>query len=172
MKLFKYLLIVLVALTTLCGCGYHVGSIMHPQIKTIAIAPVVNETLSYNVSAEMRQMLSEQFMVDGSLKLVDLKKADCIIYVRVKSITFSEVTSSSYNSEYSLFIADEWSATVNAEYSVIIPGRKEPLISTRSITGSADFSAPGDMDPHRRRGTLQACRDAAMRVVESVTEAW
>ena len=62
------------------GCGYRVGSLMHPQIKTVAVAPVQNETVEYNLTAQVRNLLCERFMVDGSLKLVDEKEADCIVY--------------------------------------------------------------------------------------------
>ena len=55
------------------GCGYRVGSLMHPQIKTVAVAPVQNETVEYNLTAQVRNLLCERFMVDGSLKLVDEK---------------------------------------------------------------------------------------------------
>ena len=58
------------------GCGYRVGSLMHPQIKTVAVAPVQNETVEYNLTAQVRNLLCERFMVDGSLKLVDEKEAD------------------------------------------------------------------------------------------------
>ncbi|MEG2075255.1 MAG: hypothetical protein RRY34_02040, partial [Victivallaceae bacterium] len=51
----------------LCAGCYHMGSMMHPDVKTIAIAPVVNETTAYNASINMRKALLEQFMRDGSL---------------------------------------------------------------------------------------------------------
>ncbi len=154
------------------GCGYQVGSLMHPQVKTIAIAPVVNDTLSYNASAEMRNLLSEQFMLDGSLKVVSLSKADCQVFVRITQVAFSEVTSRSYDDEDEIFVPDEWRTTVTAEFSVIIPGRREALVPRRTVTGSANFQAPGDMDASRRRGIQQACREAAKQVVEFTTTAW
>ena len=154
------------------GCGYQIGSLMHPQIKTIAIAPVVNDTLAYNASAEMRNLLSEQFMRDGSLKVVSLSKADCQVFVRITQVAFSEITERSYDDEDEIFVPDEWQVTVNAEFSVIIPGRREPLIPRRVVNGRANFQAPGDMDASRRRGILQACREAARQVVEFTTTAW
>ena len=44
----KHILIAAAALLLpiLSGCGYRIGSLMHPQINSIAIAPVVNETVS------------------------------------------------------------------------------------------------------------------------------
>ncbi len=154
------------------GCGYQVGSLMHPQIGTVAVAPVVNDTLSYNVAAEMRNVLCEQFMRDGSLKVVAMNKADCQVHVRVTQVKFSEVTERSYDNRDEIFVPDEWMATVTAEFSVIIPGRREPLVSARAATGSANFQAPGDMDASRRRGIQQACREVARNIVEFTTTAW
>ena len=111
-------------------------------------------------------------MLDGSLKVTHLSNADCLIYVRVTEVAFAEVTERSFDQKDAIFVADEWSATVTAEYSVVLPGRKEPLIKTRKVTGTANFQAPGDMDANRRRGIQQACRQAAIEIVEFTTEAW
>ena len=42
---------------------------MHPQLNRVAVAPVTNETLSYNAAAILRNKLTEVFTTDGSLKL-------------------------------------------------------------------------------------------------------
>ncbi len=68
------------------SCGYRVGSLMHPQIKTVAIADVKNETTEVLASAIMRKLLAERFQFDNSLKIVSLDKADCIVYCRIKGI--------------------------------------------------------------------------------------
>ena len=36
------------------GCGYHLGDIGNPQLKSIAVAPIDNETYEPNASAFMR----------------------------------------------------------------------------------------------------------------------
>lgn len=153
------------------GCGYRIGTMGHPQIKTIAIAAVKNDTTIYNLSAIMRNVLAEQFMLDGTLKVVSEKKADCILYARIVDSSLSEITESSSSSDRT-FEPEEWRITVNAEYSVIIPGQNAPLIPLRKVSGSSDFQAPGDMDAARRRGAAQACRKAAVEMVEFTTEAW
>ena len=43
------------------GCGYKIGNMGHPQLKSVAIAPVVNDTLAYNAAANMRGQLAECF---------------------------------------------------------------------------------------------------------------
>lgn len=171
MKRLGVLLMTAVVLLMTGGCGYRIGTMGHPQIKTIAVAIVKNDTTIYNLSAIMRNVLAEQFMLDGSLKVVSEKKADCILYARIVEATSSEVTESSSSTDRS-FEPEEWQIRVTAEYSVIIPGQKTPLIPLRKVTGSANFQAPGDMDSAMRRGAAQACRKAAVEMVEFTTEAW
>ncbi len=169
----RFLLLCLAALPVLSGgCGYRVGSLMHPQIQTVAVAPVTNETLAYNVASQVRGLLCEAFMVDGSLKLVDEKSADCIVYARVTQITFSESSWSSSDDDDDLFTPNEWNCNLTIEYTVIIPGRATPLVSARTATGSVIFQGGADLEIGRLNGIRQAAYMAAKNVVSGVTEAW
>ena len=171
---FAVLLLTFSAALLCCGgCGYRIGTMGHPQIRTIAIAPVKNDTTVYNLSWILRNVLVEQFMLDGTLKAVDEKKADCILYARIVSSTVRVVSEKhKYDRRRGDFEPDEWKISVSVEYSVIIPGQKKPLIPLRKVTGSANYQSPGDVDAARRRAAGQACRDAAVEIVEFTTEAW
>ena len=167
----KFLPIFILTLFLLPGCGYHIGSLMHPQIKTIAIAPVKNKTLAYHLAADMRGLLSERFMVDGSLKVKSLKTADCILYAKVITVQFSEAAYVSRD-DGDNYHANEWSVTIGVEFTVIIPGRKQPLLSTRTVSGTSKFQGLGDIETGRSQGVKQACYDAATKVVQYTTEGW
>ena len=158
------------ALLIPAGCGYHIGYMGHPQIQTVGIEPVVNDTTFYNASAMLRNALAEQFMVDGTYKVVANSKADCLVCVRIVSVTMSAITETSYNNDGDIFTPDEWSITVTAEYSVIVPGNREPLIKLRTVSGSTDFQSPGDIASGRQRGLQMACRDLAEKIVEFTAE--
>ncbi len=158
-------------LTTVSGCNYRAGSIAHPQIKTIAIAAVINETTSYNASAQMRGMLCDQFMFDGSLKIKDLTSADCILYAKILDLTSQEIADQTYNNNITYRPA-EWKITVKAEFSVIIPGRKDALVEKRSVEGSANYQVQADQETNRQRGIMMACREAARQMVQYTTEAF
>ena len=164
-------LTLLSALIYLSGCGYHWGSITHPQIKTIAIAPVTNDTMEYNVSAQMRGMLAEQFNVDGSLRLVSLEEADCIIYCIVKKVETVSIGEDSTDNEMTYRPA-EWALEISAEFQVIIPGRAKPLIPLITLSGYSSYQVTADNETGRRRGILMACRDLSCKIVANVTEAW
>ena len=157
-------------LLLLSGCGYRIGSLMHPQINSIAIAPVVNETVAYNVGPQVRALLCETFQQDGSLQLKREGNADCILYARITSINFSSYSwSSTYDDEN--YVPTEWRVRVIIEYSVVIPGELKPLKRGKA-TGSANFMTSADMEAGRTNGIRLAAFDAAKDIVHQVTEAW
>ena len=158
------------AALTLCGCGYRIGSLMHPQIQSIAIAPVTNDTVAYNLAPQVRGLLCETFQQDGSLQLRRESNADCILYARVTSIKFNSSTwSSTYDDEN--YVPTEWKVTVSIEYSVVIPGDLKPLKKGKA-SGSSVFMTGADMEAGRANGIRLAAFDAAKKVVHQVTEGW
>lgn len=152
------------------GCGYRIGSLMHPQIKTVAVAPVGNETLMYNLSPQLRNMLIEAFQSDGSLKVVQESQADCIVYAKVTGVSFSEIAWSESNKDE--FLPNEWGVNLTAKVAVMIPGRSAPLLAERTISGSASFTSGPDLEASRTYAVRQACYDAAKKMVVQLTEAW
>lgn len=163
--------VISLALLILCGCGYQLGSLMHPQVKSIAISQVTNDTLFPYVSSEMRSALAEAFSVDGSLKVKNVSTADCILHCKVNSISISEISKISTDNDR-IFRAAEWRVTLVAEFVVIIPSMKDPLISKRTVTGTADFQGFGDYNTMMRQGIRQAAFEASKQMVEYTTEAW
>ena len=74
MRLFRFFFLSVIALTVLLlpGCGYHLGSIAHPQIKTVAIAEVKNETYEVLAASLLRSILAERFQFDNSRTLTSM----------------------------------------------------------------------------------------------------
>ncbi len=153
------------------GCGYHFGHLMHPQVKSIAVAPVKNETLAYNVPAVLRNRLTEAFMRDGALRVKSLREADCILYARVTEITYRETTPASFDDEIT-YRPMEWRIEMTVEFTVIIPGNKEPLIKLQKISADAIFQVQADYFVNRERGIEQCSWHLARLLAQQVTEAW
>lgn len=157
----------------LSGCGYRVGTLMHPQIKSIAIAPVSNETMLFNAAAQLRGVLAECFQSDGSLKLTSESSADCILYATVKEANFSQITwESNADDSDDEFLPDQWKVEITASIAVMIPGRAEPLIRETTVKGSTNFVAGADIESSRTYAVNQACYLAAKKAVVAVTERW
>ena len=168
---FSILLTVAVLFLLLNGCGYRLGHLMHPQVKSIAVAPLKNETLAYNVPAVLRNRLTEAFMRDGALKVESLRKADCILYARVTKITYRETTPASFDNEIT-FRPMEWRIIMTAEFTVIIPGNKEPLIKLQKVSADAIFQVQADYFVNRERGIEQCAWHLSRIIVQQITECW
>ena len=93
-SVFRYitLLVSVGAIVSISGCGYNIGyTSMHPDIKSIAIAPVKNNTVVYNAASLVRGMLCEAFNVDGSMKQSDMpdrSSASWPLYVIIEEIFY------------------------------------------------------------------------------------
>ncbi len=153
------------------GCGYQMGSIMHPQVKSIAIAPITSEALDPLAGPYMRQLLSEQFQFDASLKVKGLEEADCILYGRVLNVRTTATGHDTYDNEQR-YTPSEWTLEVKFEFTVLVPGKENPLINTRQVIGRATYQVMADHEATRKLGIQQACRDAAEQAVIYTVEAW
>ena len=162
---------VLISTGFLQGCGYHVGSICHPQIKTVAIADVKNETYEVLASAVLRSILAERFQFDNSLKLTSLDKADCIVYTRITNVSNSSI-SWNYNSKVSDYRANEYQLSVTVEYLVRMPGRAKPLVAQSTTSGTSKYLFSHDPAIRRISALKQALLRASNNIVAATTEAW
>ena len=168
-----FLLAAAVCALFISGCGYRVGSLMHPQIKSIAIAPVSNDTMLYNASAQMRGALAECFQTDGSLKVAGEGTADCILYAKVTNAVFHQITwENNADDDDDEFIPDQWQVTVTAKITVMIPGRADPLVRETTVNGMTRFVTGADLENSRHQAVKQACFQAAKAAVIQVTERW
>lgn len=159
------LMMLTLLLACVSGCGYRVGSLMHPQIRTVAVAPVVNETIAYNVSAEVRGLLCEAFMTDGSLKLVDMSKADCIVYARVLGVNFSEISWATKSNDFD--VPNQWAGFAAHRIFRGDSGTGQAAahrVQSQRFRRFPDRRGPGDRTAQRhpagrlRRGEKCGCR--------------
>ncbi len=157
-------------LLMLTGCGYHIGFIKHPQLNSIAVAPVENSTSVYNAASNMRMMASEVIMQDGTYKLLDQKRADAVLFMTIKNIAFTAVGTSAVERDRD-YRPDEWIARVTVEYKLIIPGQGEPLMAG-TVSGQSHFQAGADVESGRLSGVQQACYDTALHLVRQISEGW
>ena len=160
------------AVAALSGCGYRMGSLGHPQLSTVAVAPVTNDTLAYNGSAVLRGLLCELFTTDGTMKLVSMREADCIVYARIVDVHYRPIgEKKTYTGEVT-FLPEEWRCYVEVEFSVVLPGRGKPLIRNRIVKGSAKYITQPDLESSRLSAQRQALYRAARSIVSNLTEGW
>lgn len=154
----------------LSGCGYKVGFIKHPQLNSIAVAPVINETEIYNAASDMRMKMTEVIMQDGTFKLKDQRNADAILYITVQNISFAESVRASVKNKLE-YRPEEWRVRVAVKYKLIIPGQGKPLLSGQT-EGEIRFQAGADIESGRLRAVRQTCFIAARKIIVAIAEGW
>ena len=165
------LLTVLLFTVSLSGCGYRVGSLAHPQLRTVAIADVKNETYEVLVATLLRNILAERFQFDNSLKLVSMEKADCVVYARVLSVNNSSISYRNFN-KVEDYRPNDYRLTIRVEFTVLMPGKPTPLVRKRFAVGSSLYNFTHDPAIGRENALRQCVLRVANTIVSSTTEAW
>ncbi|MBO4490775.1 MAG: hypothetical protein J5944_05375 [Lentisphaeria bacterium] len=165
------LLFSLLLCLVLSGCGYHMGSMMHPQIKSIAISDIRNDTREPLLTATMRNQLAAAFQFDNSLALKEKDEADCILYCRIVSVDVRSIRESSTDADRT-YRPSEFRITINAEFMVKIPGKSEPLIPLRPVSRAVNYQYNADPNVGKYYGMRQAAYDLSRLIVQYTTEAW
>ena len=163
------------------GCGhYEAGSLMHPQIDTVFISPVENQTDVSGLGSQIRRFVASRLMRDGSVKISSREKADAILSLRLKNYATSEAGSAKIRDEELIDDEDEdeeyqtsvYEANMDVEMRLSVPGREEPVLDWQTVSGDALYSRLPDMVQTRRAGLRQAASHTAENIVTRFTEAW
>lgn len=179
MKKVTNLLLLALFSAVLTGClsSYQDSSLMHPQVKTIAIAPIKNQTFKPNLNRYCMLSATPAFQNDGSLKVSKENNADCILYAtvtdyKVHGFGTSYRGSQKNGDDEKNYGSTSYKAFVTIQFTVLLPGNEKPLITTRSVMGDARFNGLGDVEVSKRRALKQASDDAVKKMVAAITEAW
>lgn len=158
-------------LVFLCSCGYQAGSLMHPQIRTVAVADVKNETMEVEGSPLLRGILAERFQFDNSLKITTPDKADCIVYAKIVSVDTQNIVWHSEDDDKT-FRPSLFRLTAEVEYTVRVPGQAKPLVPSGKARANATYQLTHDPALGKRDALKQAFLQISDKIVHAVTEGW
>ena len=178
MKKINSLILGLACVLLFSACrGYHVGNLKHPDIDSIAVMPLENESNRPQLSIDVQAGLRMAIQGDGTYKLKSSEVADCIIYAKVLSGRTIGVGTTYRAESKDDNDGDNYGTTlykyeITVEYTVLIPGQNRPLIKTAVATGENRFSAMPDIEQSRAFAAKIAADDVAKIIISSITEAW
>lgn len=155
----------------LTSCGYHMGSMMHPQIKSIAFAEIRNDTKEPLLTPVFRNQLAARFQFDNSLSIKSKATADCILYCRILKVETQSIREESADGNET-YRPTEFEIKIEAEFSVLIPGKSKPLIPGRKVSATAKYQYNADPNEGKYYGMRQCAYNLANLIVEYTTEAW
>lgn len=175
------ILIVILSVTVMLipgCCCWQPGSLMHPQIKTVAIGDFMNDTDEAALTSVLRQKLAEAFTTDGALALTASSRADVIVQGRILSYTPSPITTQKVSSadrektKRDNYQTQIYQMEVVVGFELKMPKRPCPVMDMREVRGTAPFNRLPDLTMARDEGLRQAIQDAAQKIAVAVTEGW
>lgn len=168
----------LAGLAALSGCrGYRAGSLMHPDIRSVSIGDVKNQTPHPGLSTQVRNELARELARSAAATLVRPAAADAVLHVTITESSTEAIA----NTQVREPVDGEESADVRQPVlyrtRVTLHGRlKLPRDGTpvveRSAKGYAEFDRTPEVPEARRAASEQAIRNAVQHLVSTITQAW
>ncbi len=172
MKITKSLFILTIFLLSACS-NYKVGRLMHPQIRTIGIGHIKNDTDQPRLSLFMIEKLKERIMQDASLRVVPVEEADIILtgtIVGYKTDTRGYEHQDRREKDNDAFFATIFRASITFKYEV--KTRKQWDLLSDTVTEGADFTEIVDQFEEQTNAFRRAAYEVSKKVVVQITEAW
>ena len=171
--------VLLAVLLCVSGCrSYRVGSLMHPEVKSVAVGRIENDTDTPQIGPRLRQQLAEELMRDGSLTVTAQDGADAVLHGRIGSVRYSRVAAArkraddARDTDRDAYQTTIFRVEVTGEFETVLPGREAPLTTSRTVTGRAEFPELPDVRQSRQAALERALNDMAEQAVVDLTEAW
>jgi len=91
----KCLFFILSFLAAIQGCGYHLvghDSNLPPDVRSIAIPTFVNSSSEPGIETTFTQLVRDEFIRDGRLKVASAKRADWLLNGRIQEYSLKPVS--------------------------------------------------------------------------------
>ena len=153
---------------TLTGClGYRLGSTLPPNIRSVYMPTIVNETTEPLLEIETTRALKRELRKDGTLRLAQAEDADSALRVQLVRYSLQPLR---YERGRARTVS-EYRLSMRAEISFERLDTGEILVE-RTVKGESTFTTTGDLTSSKQASLPAAARDLAHNIVEVVVEYW
>lgn len=146
------------------GCGiYSFSGSLAPHLKTVAVPLFEDNTAEFGVKEAITDAIIDEFTADNTLKIADLRDADCAIHGTIVRISdrHGAFTAQEQVQEVKVYI------TVNVKFEDL---KKRQVIWEERISEWGAFD-PGDF-ANRQLAIEDAIQKIASDVLNKVVSAW
>ena len=160
-------LFLMLLLTALSSCGYHIGSIAPAGIKTVYIPMLENITHRQEITPDITDGIIKRFNTDGTVRVMDKDKADAILYGKISTYTTEALRFDDQD------IGEEFRVIITVDLRLVKTDTGETIYSTKNIDGRATTEIILNQVEAERSILPDIIEDLSKNVVDSVLEsAW
>jgi len=157
----------LAALLTGCA-GYRVGSLLPPDIQTVAVPTFTNTTQEPLLENVVTDAVVRELQTEGTLRIAPESQADCVLR---GTITGYQLVPLRY-SRSDRAVPSEYRAVITAGFVLENTRTGAEITARPMLYGEYDFPIGADLITSETRAKPGAALDLAHDIVESVVEAW
>lgn len=159
-----FIVLIFCVLSTIIGCGYRLGSLLPPDLKTIAVPMFKNKTSEPELEVEITNGIIQELIYDGTLEIVEEDDADTILLGEIVNYRRSALRfdAAEATTEYRLQIY------VNLKFVDL--RNKKVMWTARNVYGETTFFIEGSLPESERLALPDAIEDLGHEVVQKVVE--
>jgi hypothetical protein len=154
---------VLIGLLLLMGCcGYSVRALLPPNLKTVSVQPVDNQTSRPGLDVQLTDLLIQGFTRDGSLRIADMERADVVLNCRVDGF---EKLPQTYDANQAIAT---WRITLQAQVDAQDRVKGQP-IWTGPVPVTVNYDAAAETE---EQGVSRALERLSAEIIRRTLIAW
>ncbi len=174
----KTIFSLLVLLSLLSSCAYHLGNpALDPEMKTLAIAEVLNQTPESSLTALFKNALSERIANEPGLRLAAVDSGEAAqLKLLIKNLDNRSLARAKLREEENVDYEGDAYQTVlyrisaKVIYKVYSPATPGKLLRSGEVTGKADLPKLHDREVAQRAALRQLAIDLAADLVVELSE--
>ena len=158
---------ILVPLILIQSCGYTISSGIGKGIKSIYIATFENKTFEHAIEVRLSKILAREFILDGSLSIVDSSKADIILNGEIVEYILEPYTYGASEKD-----VEQYRIIIRANVSLKEASKNEVIWEENLIEGDAAYYTGGAMAGTEEKTVERALYELSKRIIDRTVRCW
>ncbi len=159
----------LLALLLLSGCaGYHLGTMLPADLRTVSMPTCQNETSEPLIEQDVTRAILSQIQSDGSLRVAGADTADAILEVTLIRFWLDPVAYAQGESS----TANQYRMSIRAAFVLRRRSDQSVVVESPGVTGWYDFDFAGDMTTSKAVALRPAAEDLGRRILSRIVQYW
>lgn len=155
-------------LLLLSSCGYRLASYLPPDIASIAVPILKNDTYQPGIEVPITNRIIIEFLRDGSLKIRKKRESDLLLLGRITEYARDVIAYDSEDTDEPI----EYRLNIGLRFILKDLRTNKVLWDTTDLTGTTTYFVTGHYSKTEEEALTDATEDLAKKVVEKVVEFW
>ncbi len=152
----------------LSSCGYRIAYHLPPDIHSIAIPILKNETYEPGIEVPITNEIITEFLRDGSLKIRKKRDSDLLLLGKITSYKRNPIAFDAEDTDEPI----EYRFYIRIWFSLKNMRTNKVLWKIGGLTGKTTYFVRGNYSKTESEALREATENLAQKLVERVVESW